>query len=476
MKINNLMKRVVLLSILSMVVCSMNVTGQTAEPAGWADAKRVLDNLKDPVFSDRVYNVIDFGAKGDGRTKNTVAINAAINKCSSDGGGHVLIANGDYLTGAIHLKSNVDLHIEANAILRFSTDPGYYLPLVRTRWEGDDCYNFSPLIYADGQTNFAVTGKGILNGQGSLTDWWPWKGSKTYGWAKGMRSQLDPSCRPLLKKYNDTQVPVEKRQMGAGYYLRPQFISFIHCQNFKIEDVTIINSPFWVIHPLLSENVIIRGVTVSSEGPNNDGCDPESCKNVLIENCTFNTGDDCIALKSGRDFDGRRENVAIENVIVRNCKMRKGHGGVSMGSEISGGCRNIFVENCEMSSPELDRAILIKTNNSRGGITDGVYVRNVTVGEVSDAILSINCSYHINTEGQGKFPPMIKNVFLTNVTSKKSEFAVWLEGLVGLNCVDNIRVENCVFSGVKEKNRIQNIGKVVLKNVFINGEVLNTEK
>ena len=464
-----------LISLLTLlIVCGNAAWSQPAEQAAWAEAKQILNNLKDPVFHEKVYNVTDFGAIGDGRIKNTVAINAAINKCSSDGGGRVLIANGDYLTGAIHLKSNVDLHIEGNAILRFSTDPGDYLPLVPTRWEGDDCYNFSPLIYADGQTNFAVTGKGILNGQGSLTDWWPWKGSKNFGWTKGMRSQLDASCRPLLKKYNDTQVPVEKRQMGVGYYLRPQFISFIHCQNFKIEDVTIINSPFWVIHPLLSENVIIRGVTVSSEGPNNDGCDPESCKNVLIENCTFNTGDDCIALKSGRDFDGRRENKAIENVIVRNCKMRKGHGGVSMGSEISGGCKNIFVENCEMSSPELDRAILIKTNNSRGGTTDGVNVRNVTVGEVGDAILSINTSYHINTEGQGKFPPMIKNVFLSNVTSKKSEFAVYLDGIVGMFCVDNIRVENCVFNGVREKNQIKNVGKVVLKNVVINGKLMNT--
>ena len=158
MKIKYPMKRLILLLILYAVVYGMNVTGQTAEHAGWADAKQLLDNLKDPVFSDKVYNVIDFGAKGDGRTKNTAAINAAIIKCSSVGGGHVVVSRGDYLTGAIHLKSNVDLHIEANAILRFSTDPGDYLPLVRTRWEGDDCYNFSPLIYADGQTNFAVTG------------------------------------------------------------------------------------------------------------------------------------------------------------------------------------------------------------------------------------------------------------------------------------------------------------------------------
>jgi polygalacturonase len=373
------------------------------------------------------------------------------------------------------MKSNVNLHIEAGAELVFSTNPKDYLPLVRTRWEGDDCFNYSPLIYANGQSNFAVTGKGLLDGQGSTENWWPWKGVKSYGWMKGTPSQLDRNNRPQLKKYNDKQVPVNKRQMGEGSFLRPQFISFIHCKNVKLEDFTIINSPFWVLHPLLSENVIVRGITVNSEGPNNDGCDPESCRNVLIENCTFNTGDDCIALKSGRDFDGRRENSPIENVIIRNCFMRKGHGGVSMGSEISGGCKNIFVENCQMSSPELDRAILIKTNNSRGGITDGVYVRNITVGEVKDAILSINCSYHISAEGEGRFPPLIKNVYLSNVTSKKSDYAIWLDGIKGQQCVYNITVENCVFSGVEQKNQLKNIGKVTFKNVVINGVPMNTE-
>jgi polygalacturonase len=468
------MKSFVPLLTLFLTVFSLNGVSQNESNSPWQKAEKILATIQEPKFPDKVYNVVDFGAKADGKTKNTKAIQAAIDKCSADGGGQVLVANGDYLTGAIHMKSNVDLHIEANAILRFSVDPKDYLPLVRTRWEGDDCYNYSPLIYADGQTNFAVTGKGILNGQGSNENWWPWKGNTKMGYVKGTPSQLDPNCRPKLKKYNDTQVPVEKRQMGEGFYLRPQFVSFIHCKNVKLEDFTIINSPFWVLHPLLSENVIVRNVTVNSEGPNNDGCDPESCKNVLIENCTFNTGDDCIALKSGRDFDGRRENAPIENVIVRNCHMRKGHGGVSMGSEIAAGCRNIFVENCQMNSPELNRAILIKTNNSRGGITDGVYVRNVTVGEVSDAILSINCSYHIDFEGEGKFIPTIKNVYLQNVTSKKSAYAIWLEGIKGITCVDNINVENCVFSGVKGKNQIKDIGKVTLKNVVINGVPVNS--
>jgi polygalacturonase len=469
------MNKFILAIALGFLVLMQTANGQISSVDAWKFIYIMTKELKDPVFRDKVYNVIDFGAKGDGVTKNTDAINAAIEKCNSEGGGHVVISNGSFLTGAVHLKSNVDLHIEAGAVLKFSTDSKDYLPLVRTRWEGDDCFNYCPLIFADGQTNFALTGKGLLDGQGSVKNWWPWKGIVKMGFVKGSFSQLDSLCRPLLKKYNDTQVPVEKRQMGEGFYLRPQFINFIHCKNFKIEDVTITNSPFWVIHPLLSENVIVRNVTVNSEGPNNDGCDPESCKNVLIENCTFNTGDDCIALKSGRDFDGRLENAPIENVLVRNCHMRKGHGGVSMGSEISGGCKNIFVENCEMSSPELDRAILIKTNNSRGGTTDGVYVRNVTVGEVRDAILSINTSYHVDTEGQGKFIPSIKDVYLSNVTSKKSTYALWLDGLKGLHCVSNIEVSNCNFTGVKKQNFVQYVDQVILSNVTIDGKILNEQ-
>lgn len=463
------MRLFALLSSFFLVTFGSLCFSQQTEKESWDGINRMVANLKDPLFPDKVYKITDFGARGDGKTKNTDAIRAAIEKCHADGGGQVLVADGDFLTGPVHLKSNVNLHIEAGAVLRFSTDTKDYLPLVRTRWEGDDCYNYSPLIYADGQTNFAVTGKGILNGQGSNEHWWPWKGLEAKGWKKGTPSQLDANCRPLLKKYNDTQVPVEQRQMGEGYYLRPQFISFSRCKNFKIEGVTITNSPFWVIHPLFSENIIIRNVTVNTEGPNNDGCDPESCKNVLIENCTFNTGDDCIALKSGRDYDGRRENVPIENVVVRNCLMRKGHGGVSLGSEISGGCKNIFVENCEMSSPELDRAIRIKTNNSRGGVTDGVYVRRVKVGEVKDAVLSINCNYDIRHEGQGKFPPLVKNVYLSDMTSEKSNYAIWLDGIPGLHCIDNIQVRNSVFTGVKNKNYTKNSAKVVLKNVMING-------
>jgi polygalacturonase len=470
------MKSLLIIFVLFLTIPGLNGISQNCEEkTAWEEAYKIIQNLDEPGFPDKEYNIAAFGAVGDGVTKNTAAINAAINKCSNEGGGRVLVTNGDFLTGPVHMKSNVELHIDSSASLKFSTDPSDYLPLVRTRWEGDDCYNYSPLIYASGQKNFAITGKGTLNGQGSNEHWWPWKGSKNSGWIAGTPSQLDENCRPLLKKYNDTRVPVEERRMGDGHYLRPQFISFMHCENVKIEDVTIINSPFWVIHPVLSENVIIRNVTVNSMGPNNDGCDPESCRNVLIEKCTFNTGDDCIALKSGRDFDGRQENAPIENVVIRDCNMKNGHGGVAVGSEISGGCKNIFVEDCQMNSPELDRAIRIKTNNNRGGITDGVYVRNVTIGEVNIAVISINCNYHIDREGQGNYPPLVKNVYISNLASEKSTYAIWLQGIKENNCIDNINIQNCMFSGVKEKNEIDHVGKLTIKNVLMNGEPLDVE-
>jgi polygalacturonase len=465
-------------SVLAMFLTTACCVSQNSEEkARWDEAYKVIQNLKEPVFPNKTYNILDFGAVGDGVTKNTAAIDAAINKCSNDGGGHVIVPKGDFLTGPIHMKSNVDLHIDSTAVLRFSTTPSDYLPLVLTRWEGDDCYNYSPLIYANGQKNFAITGKGTLNGQGSATNWWPWKGNKSieWGWKEGTPSQLDENCRPLLKKYNDNQVPVEKRQMGEGHYLRPQFISFIYCKNLKIEDVTILNSPFWVIHPLLSENIIVRNVTVNSVGPNNDGCDPESCKNVLIEKCTFNTGDDCIALKSGRDFDGRKANAPIENVIIRNCHMKNGHGGVSIGSEIAAGSKNIFVENCQMNSPELERAFRIKSNNNRGGISDGLYFRNITVGEVNIAVLAMECQYHIDSEGEGKYPPLMKNVYFSNITSQKSTFALSLVGIKGLKCIDNINIRDCKFSGVKDTNEISDIGSLTVKNVQINGKPFKYE-
>ncbi|MCF8357456.1 MAG: glycoside hydrolase family 28 protein [Prolixibacteraceae bacterium] len=439
----------------------------------WEQAEKIVAGIEEPEFPGNTYNITDFGAVADPEVNSTEAINKAIEKCSNSGGGKVVVPSGTFFTGAIHLQSNVNLVVSENAVLSFSTNPEDYLPVVLTRWEGIDCYNYSPLIYAYDKENIAITGKGLLKGNASTENWWKWKGRKEYGWKEGEPSQLLPNARPKLNEYDHNNVPVEERVMGEGCYLRPQFINLYKCRNILISDITIENSPFWIIHPLLSENIIIRNIHVNSLGTNNDGCDPESCKNVLIEHCYFNTGDDCIALKSGRNNDGRRWNVPVENIVVRDCHMENGHGGVVLGSEISGGARNVFVENCKMDSPELDRAIRIKTNSNRGGIVENIFVRNVEIGEVGEAILRVNCNYDIKNEGQDTLYPLVRNINLSKIECAKTKYALLLQGIEGKNCITGIHISDSHFSGVEKENKIEFANNVTLENVTINQELVN---
>ena len=252
--------------------------------------------------------------------------------------------------------------------------------------------------------------------------------------------------------------------MGEGSFLRPNFIQPYRCRNVLIEGVSIRNSPMWEVNPVLCTNVTVRGLSISSHGPNNDGCDPESCRDVLIENCVFDTGDDCIAIKSGRNDDGRRIGVAAENIIIRGCTMKDGHGGVVIGSEISGGCRNVFVEDCTMDSPNLDRALRFKSNARRGGIIENVFMRRVTIGRVSEAILTVDLVYE---EGpNGKFPPTIRNVSLENVTSRSSPRVMWIAGFKGAT-VDDIRFADCTFAGVEATELLSHAQSISFRNVTI---------
>ncbi len=459
------------IGICILILLFNNSKSENIPKKDWELVDTILKNINEPVFLDSTYNITDFGAIGDGITLNTQKINNTIHFAHENGGGTVLIPKGTFLTGALHLLSNVRIHIDKEAILLFSINPKDYLPVVITRWEGVDCYNYSPLIYAYGQENIGITGTGKLNGQADTTNWWVWKGRKESEWKNEITSKKDSTGRSLLMKYNEEQVPVDQRIMGENHYLRPPFIQFYKCKNILMQDFTIENSPFWTIHPLLSENITVRGLYIKGDGPNTDGCNPESCKNVLIENCFFNTGDDCIAMKSGRNFDGRRWNVPSENIIVRNCKMQNGHGGIVIGSEISGGCKNIFVENCKMNSPGLDRAIRIKTNNFRGGIIEDFYVRNIQVGQVKEAVIKINCKYE-SSEDQGEFLPLIRNVYISNVRSQKAYYAFLIRGIKGSDCIENIQISNCVFSGVSKPYYIENVNKIKLTQVTINGQLI----
>ncbi len=420
----------------------------------------VLRRIVPPTFPARDFDVTQFGANGDGAADCTDAFRRAVATCAAAGGGRVVVPAGRFLTGPIHLRSRVNLHVVKGATIAFVQDPARYLPPVLTRFEGTELMGYSPLIYALDQQDIAVTGEGTLDGQAGPEHWWPWKG-------KGAPSQQ--TARDRLVDMAERGVPVAQRVFGNGDYLRPQFIQPYRCRNVLIEGVTIVNSPMWEVHPVLCTNVTVRGVSISSHGPNNDGCDPESCRDVLIERCTFDTGDDCIAIKSGRNEDGRRIGVPSEYIVVRECVMKDGHGGVTVGSEISGNCRWVFAERNRMDSPHLDRALRLKNNAARGGVLEHIYMRDCTVGQVADAVLSVDLYYE---EGpNGPYTPVVRDVELRNVTSRKSNYGLYMRAYLKSE-ISDVRVLGCRFDGVAKGSVTDGVRGLVMRDVLVNGQAV----
>lgn len=462
-------------SLLVLFVVALNLacstTAQVSEQAaGWQVCAEIQKRIIPPVFAKKDFVVTTYGAVGDGVTDCTKAFNDAVNECSKQGGGRVVVPEGVFVTGAIHLQNNVNLYVSKAATIKFSTDKSKYLPVVFTRWEGVECMSYSALIYAYGVENIAITGEGVLDGQGSNANWWSWCGKDVYGWKEGMPSQK-PARKKLLEMA-EKNVPPEQRVFGDGSYLRPNFFQPYKCKNILVEGVTFKNSPMWFHNPVLCENFTIKNVTIEGLGPNNDGCDPESSKDVLIEGCFFNTGDDCIAIKSGRNTDGRRVNVPSENLIIRNCTMKEGHGGVVIGSEISGSVRNVFAENCKMDSPMLERALRIKTNSVRGGVVENVYCRNIEIGQVREAAVLVDFNYE---EGDsGNFPPTVRNVYVDNMVCKTCPHVLWLKGYKR-SLIQNVQLSNCIFNNATEENIIENVTGLTLKNVSINGKLVDNK-
>ena len=446
--------------------------------------QQIEQSIQSPQISGKDYVITKYGAKPDASAAdNQKAIQKAIDKCSKKGGGRVVVPAGCFLTGAIHLKSHVNLHIEEGAKRLFAFEPELY-PIVETAWEGLDCFNLSPCIYAKGQTDIAITGKGIIDGGGSNDTWWPWCGAAHYGWKEGGISQKK-EARPRLLQSGEDGVPMrdelgqpnKKRSFGPQDGLRPQLVNFLGCQRVLIEDVTLLDSPFWVIHPLRSTDVTVRRVHINNAGPNGDGCDPEACDRVLIEDCFFNTGDDCIAIKSGRNRDGREHAMPSQNIIIRNCEMKNGHGGVVIGSEISGGAKNIFAHDCIMDSPNLDRVLRIKTNSCRGGIIENIYVKDIKVGQCGESVLKINLDYeHNEICCRGNFPT-VRNVLMENVTCEKSKYGVQIIGLDDDTFVYDIDVRNCRFNGVQQGNfQSGKVRDVRFDKLYVNGSLVLNEK
>jgi polygalacturonase len=439
-----------------------HATGSGTDP--WARADAIAARVRAPRFPRRFFPVTRFGARGDGVTDCTSAFRDAVRACARSGGGHVVVPPGRYLTGPIHLRDRVDLHLVRDATIAFSQDPNDYLPAVFTRWEGTELYNYSPLVYAFGAHTIAVTGEGTLDGQADNAHWWPWKGNPAYGWQPGDPHQA--AARAELQAMAEQGVPVADRVFGDGGYLRPSFIQPYRCRNVLVEGVRIINSPMWEIHPVLSRNVLVRGVSVRTHGPNNDGCNPESCRDVVIRGCEFDTGDDCIAVKSGRNADGRRVNVPSERILVEDCDFRAGHGGVTVGSEMSGGVRDVFARDLRMSSPDLDTALRFKTNSVRGGFIHDFHARNITVGTVGQSAIVIDFYYE---EGPGHgFNPDVRSITVENLTVDHAQRALALRGYPDAP-VRDVTLSNVDFRRTEVASVVENVEGLVLREVYENG-------
>ena len=442
-----------------LLVLGIATTAMAADP--WDAVPEILARIVPPHFPARDFEITKFGARDGADVSEPIA--KAIDACARAGGGHVIVPRGNYVTGPIQLRSHVDLHLDAEATLRFTQDPSRY-PIVLTRWEGVELMNYAPLISARDCEDVAITGEGTLDGQADDAHWWNWKVPEG--------PQAQSADRNALFKQNEAGVPVAQRVYGSGHFLRPTFVEPFRCKNILIEGVTIRDAPFWVLHPTLCTNVTIRRVTVIGHGPNTDGADPESCRDVLIEDCVFDTGDDCIALKSGRNADGRRLNVPIENVVIRGCRMKNGHGGITVGSELSGGARNIYAEKNRLDSPTLERGLRVKTNSARGGTVENIFVRDIEIGNVVLAPIEIDLRYQSES---GAFAPTVRNIVVERMRSEHSEHGLYIRGLAQTP-LRGVVVRDSTFRGVTNGHVIEGMVDLTLIDVTVEAVPPKKEK
>ena len=390
--------------------------------------------------------ITDFGAVLGDQAKTTEAIGKAIEKANEAGGGIVVVPKGEWLTGAIHLKSNVNLHLDKGATLLFSENPADYLPAVHTSWEGLECFNYSPLIYAYQCQNVAVTGQGEIKAK--LDVWKNW-----YARPAGHMNSLK-----RLYYLSVDNVPVVERQMvNDTAHLRPQFIQFNRCENVLLEGITITNSPFWTIHPYLCKNVVIRNVKVWAHGHNNDGIDPEMSQNVLIENCVFDQGDDAIAVKSGRNPEGWRSATPSKNMVIRYCFVKNGHQLLAIGSELSGGIENISIQDCKVAKDaKMFNLVFIKTNERMGGYVKNIFAKNIEAGKMDMGVLGIETDVLYQWRDlvptiERRLTP-IKDIYLENIKATNVKYIAQILGHFELP-VENVSLKNVKADTVRDEKK-----------------------
>ena len=448
MKFQKAILLIVLFFSVFLLACQSNQNKQLSR-----EEKRdaILQQINPPAISTTVLQLSDFGAKGDSATNNKLAFDKVMQASKAKGGAKIVVTSGIYIVnGPIHFVDNTTLELQKGAKLIFGTNAKDYLPVVPTSWEGTFIYNYSPLIYAYQVKNVAIIGEGIIDGNGKegFSKWY----------------DLQKPSQQLSRKMNHEGIPVKDRIFGEGHYLRPHLIQFFECKNILIEGVTITNSPFWSVHFLKSENITARKVKFNAFNKNNDGFDPEYSKNILIEDIDFNNADDNVAIKAGRDHEGRKTAIPSENIIIRNSRF-KGLHGVVIGSEMSAGVQNIFVENCSYGG-YCKRGIYLKSNPDRGGFIKDVYVSNVEFGAVEDGVF-ITSFYH----GEGKgFATDIQNIFINNLSFKSASHA----GVVIQGYPDK-KVNNVYFTKLKIDSCATALSLTNTENIILNDVVIGNE-
>jgi len=486
---NSVKSTFLLVTAILFATCAISQTASktTSQTDLYSGIEFKMPRVNEPVIPKNVVSIVDFGATSNGQVLCTKAISAAIDAVSKKGGGRVIIPRGTWLTGPITLKSNIELYSEPGALVIFSTDKNLY-PLVESTYEGSNTFRCMSPINGRNLENVALTGKGVFDGSGDA--WRQVKKEKLTEsqWKKLIASggvvredgkAWYPSQQFIDGEKLTYQKPKTKEEfMKIRDFLRPVMVSLISCKKVLIDGPTFQNSPAWNIHPLMCEDLTVRNTTVRNPwySQNGDGIDIESCKNVLLYDSSFDVGDDGICIKSGKDKEGRVRNMPTENLIIKNCVVFHGHGGVTVGSEMSGGVRNMHVSNCTFIGTDV--GLRFKSNRGRGGVVENIYISNVEMMNIPAQAISFNLFYggtsaseDMEAGGVSKEPvliavseetPQFKNIFIRNVNCKGAFQAIVLQGLPEMN-LKNIQLENVLIesenglvcsdaTGVKIKN------------------------
>ena len=416
-------------------------------------------------------DMLKSGAKADGKTLNTMLINHTVDRLSQAGGGTLFFPAGTYLTGAIRLKSNITLELEAGATLLFSDNFDDYLPFMEVRHEGVMMKSFSPLISAMDAENITIKGEGTLDGQGKA--WWTEFFRIYVDLEKNGMRELN-KYQPLWERENDVEaLYAETNEDWHGTlkrrFFRPPFIQPVRCRRVRIEGVKIINSPFWTVNPEFCDNVVVTGVTIHNvPSPNTDGINPESCRNVHISDCHISVGDDCITIKSGRDAQARRLGVPCENITITNCTMLSGHGGVVIGSEMSGSVRKVTISNCVFDG--TDRGIRIKSTRGRGGVVEDIRVSNIVMSNIKQEAVVLNLKYsQMPAEAKSERTPIFRNVHISGMTVTDVKTPIKIVGLEEAP-ISDIVLRDIHIQGARQKCIFEDCERITMDDVIINGE------